>query len=66
MLINDADTIQTTIAVIGNILNHLSSTPGPSKISYARADAIACFSAQFLYESIINSLASWTPQWKDG
>ena len=64
--INDADAIQTTIAVINNVLNHLSSAPGPSKISYARADAIACFSARLLYESVINSLASWTPQWEDG
>jgi origin recognition complex subunit 5 len=66
MYINDADAIQTTIAVIDNVLNHLSSAPGPSKISYARADAIACFSARLLYESVINSLASWTPQWEDG
>ena len=66
MYINDADAIQTTIAVINNVLDQLSSTPGPSKISYARADAIACFSARLLYESVINSLASWTPQWEDG
>ncbi|KIJ93700.1 hypothetical protein K443DRAFT_684291 [Laccaria amethystina LaAM-08-1] len=65
MYINDADAIQTTISVIDNVLNHLSSAPGPSKISYARADAIACFSARLLYESVINSLASWTPQWED-
>jgi len=35
-----ADAIQTTIAVIDNVLNHLSSAPGPSNISYARADAM--------------------------
>ena len=66
MYINDADAIQTTIAVIDSVLDHISSAPGPSKISYARADAIACFSARLLYESMINSLASWTPQWEDG
>ena len=66
MYINDANAIQITIAVIDNVLNHLSSAPGPSKISYARTDAIACFSARLLYESIINSLACWTPQWEDG
>ena len=66
MYINDADAIQITIAIIDNVLNHLSSAPGPSKISYARTDAIACFSAWLLYESIINSLARWTPQWEDG
>ena len=54
--VNDADAIQTTIAVIDNVLSHLSFAPGPSKISYARADAIACFSARLLCESIINSL----------
>ena len=66
MYINDADAIQTTIAVIDNVLDHISSAPGPSKISYAHADAIACFSARLLYESVIYSLASWTPQWEDG
>ena len=45
---------------------HLSSAPGPSKVSYARADAIGCLSARLLYESIINSLANWTPQCEDG
>ena len=56
------DVIQTTTAVIDNVLDHLSSTPGPSKISYAYADAIAYFSAWLLCESIISCLASWTPQ----
>ena len=63
---NDADDIQTTIAVIDNVLDHLSSAPGASKISDASADAIACFSAWLFYESIIDSLPSWTPQWEDG
>jgi len=49
MYMNDTDAIQTTIAVIDNVLDHLSSPPGPSKISYARADAIACFSTRLLY-----------------
>ena len=57
-----ADVIQTTIALIDDILNHLSSAPGPLKISYARADAIARFSARLLYGATINSVAAWTPQ----
>jgi origin recognition complex subunit 5 len=66
MYLNDTDAIPTTIAVINNVLDHLSSPPGPSKISYACTDAIACFSARLLSESIINALASWAPQWEDG
>ncbi|KIJ91502.1 hypothetical protein K443DRAFT_686000 [Laccaria amethystina LaAM-08-1] len=52
--------------VINNVLDHLSSPPGPSKISYACTDAIACFSARLLSEPIIHALASWMPQWEDG
>jgi len=33
MYINDSAAIQTTIAVINNVFDQLSSTPGPSKIS---------------------------------
>ncbi|EDR02136.1 uncharacterized protein LACBIDRAFT_332701 [Laccaria bicolor S238N-H82] len=38
--INDADAMQTTIAVIDNVLDHLSFAPGPSKISYQAGGTI--------------------------
>jgi len=66
MYLNATAAIPTSIAVINNVLDHLSSPPEPSKISYACADAIACFSGRLLYESIINAQASWVPQWEDG
>ncbi|EDR06735.1 uncharacterized protein LACBIDRAFT_299558 [Laccaria bicolor S238N-H82] len=58
--------MQTTIAVIDNVLDHLSFAPGPSKISYVRADAIAYFSTPLFYESVNNPLASWRHHWENG
>ena len=56
-----ADAIQITIAVIDNVLNNLLSAPGPT-----HAQMPSCFSERLLYESIINSVATWTPQRGDG
>lgn len=35
-------------------------------LRYASVDAILCFNARLLYDSIVNALAEWEPEWDEG
>ncbi|KAF8154503.1 origin recognition complex subunit 5 C-terminus-domain-containing protein [Crassisporium funariophilum] len=67
--IQDMDALQTTITVVDALLRDCSEMPplsSPFKVCYARVDTIACFTARLFYESVINTLAGWTPTWAEG
>ncbi|RDB16484.1 Origin recognition complex subunit 5 [Hypsizygus marmoreus] len=68
LYINDTTSPRVSGAVIGSILEEIQNKqPGPSKrVHFARINAIACFSARLLYDSILNSLTRWEPSWNDG
>ncbi|KAG5342190.1 hypothetical protein C0989_004928 [Termitomyces sp. Mn162] len=57
-----------TGSTIATLLDRIVSTdPGPSKrIHFAKVNAIACLTARLLYDSILNVLAKWSPDWNDG
>lgn len=66
--INDPISPRTTSLVVDSVLkNFIEELPGPSTtIRAAKVNAISCFSARLLYDSILNSLANWESHWDDG
>jgi origin recognition complex subunit 5 len=46
------------------LLAHLSSS-SPTFL-HAQVDAIECFNARLFYDTVLNSLAKWEPQWQSG
>lgn len=66
--INDPISPRTTSMIVDSIFEKfIEEFPGgSSSIRAAKVNAISCFSARLLYDSILNSLASWEAQWDDG
>lgn len=66
--INDPISPRTTSLVVDSVLKKfIEESPGSStRIRTAKVNAISCFSARLLYDSILNSLAAWESHWDDG
>jgi origin recognition complex subunit 5 len=66
--INDPISPRVTASVVGSTLESLlDAVPGPSaKIRHAKVNAISCFSARLLYDSVLNALSRWNASWDDG
>ncbi|KAH9476054.1 Origin recognition complex subunit 5 [Psilocybe cubensis] len=67
--VQDTEALGTSLGAVDALLRDLRNQPAsecPSKIYYARVDSIACFTARLFYESVINSLVEWEPDWEDG
>ncbi|THH29905.1 hypothetical protein EUX98_g4289 [Antrodiella citrinella] len=43
-----------------------ASQSGGPRIVHASVNAIACFTPRLFYDTVLNALADWTPQWEDG
>lgn len=66
--INDTICPRLTSSIVASLLDKIDSTdPGPSKrVHFAKVNAVACFTARLLYDSILNALTKWSPDWNDG
>ncbi|KAF8066619.1 origin recognition complex subunit 5 C-terminus-domain-containing protein [Lyophyllum atratum] len=67
--INDATSPRVTASVVAFLLEDIqrNADPGPSKrVHYAKVNAVACFTARLLYDSILNALTKWNASWDDG
>ena len=66
--INDPVSPRVTASVVDYMLEtSLDVSLGPSiKIRHAKVNAISCFSARLLYDSILNTLSRWNASWDDG
>ncbi|PPQ88839.1 LOW QUALITY PROTEIN: hypothetical protein CVT25_010269 [Psilocybe cyanescens] len=67
--IQDTEAFTITLGAIDALLRDLakiSPSECPSKLHYARVDSVACFTSRLFYESVINSLVGWEPDWEDG
>ncbi|KAF9007118.1 origin recognition complex subunit 5 C-terminus-domain-containing protein [Cyathus striatus] len=68
--ISDSESPRTTANVVHDVLESLSSSSPsstrPVKIHYASIDGISCFNARLFYDSVINQLAGWEPEWEEG
>lgn len=63
--VQDTESTRTTAAVVEALLRDIC-TQSNTKIRSAIVDSVVCFTARLFYESVINSLAGWTPAWEDG
>lgn len=69
IFIHDPETVRLTASVVRSTLHELSSEPPTaesSQIKYACVNAVACFSPRILYDTALNALAGWTPDWRNG
>ncbi|KAG6914474.1 hypothetical protein DXG01_017051 [Tephrocybe rancida] len=66
--INDTTCPRLTGLIVGEILDRIEDVnPGPSKrVHYAKVNAVVCFTARLLYDSILNALTRWNANWADG
>lgn len=66
--INDTTCPRITSSIVASLLDNIESTdPGPSKrVYFAKVNAVACFTARLLYDSVLNALTKWSPDWNDG
>ncbi|KAG6901780.1 hypothetical protein C0995_008026 [Termitomyces sp. Mi166 len=66
--INDTVCPRIAGSIVATLLDKIERTdPGPSKrVHFAKVNAVACFTARVLYDSILNALTKWDPDWNDG
>ncbi|KAF7792653.1 hypothetical protein EIP86_003750 [Pleurotus ostreatoroseus] len=65
VFINDPITPRLSASILRSRLGQKHSAQ-KTNIFCACVDASSCFSPKILYDTIINSLASWVPDWADG
>ncbi|KAI0674235.1 origin recognition complex subunit 5 C-terminus-domain-containing protein [Trametes maxima] len=67
IFVHDPDNSRLTSCVIASALQSLTLQKDACvNIAYACLSAVACFSPRVLYDSALNSLAGWIPDWDDG
>ncbi|KAH9896798.1 origin recognition complex subunit 5 C-terminus-domain-containing protein [Cubamyces lactineus] len=67
IFVHDPEHARLTSSVIRSTLDSLAShNDSHANIYYAHINAVACFSPRILFDTALNSLARWTPDWKDG
>lgn len=60
----DSDSPRLASSCVRNMLQKMSErTP---HLSYAFANAVACFTPRLFFDTVINALARHTPSWEDG
>ncbi|KAI0746673.1 origin recognition complex subunit 5 C-terminus-domain-containing protein [Daedaleopsis nitida] len=66
VFLHDPETARLTSSVVRSTLQALSTSADPLTIKYACLDAVACFSPRLLFDTALNALANWTPDWQAG
>ncbi|KAF8553155.1 putative origin recognition complex, subunit 5-like protein [Imleria badia] len=64
--ITDTVNPRVTTSVIDAIFHDASSIPGAPPTLYAHVNAVACFTPRVFYDTVLNTLAGWTPSWENG
>ncbi|KAI0371882.1 hypothetical protein BV20DRAFT_978516 [Pilatotrama ljubarskyi] len=67
IFIHDPENARLTSSVIASTLKVLSSqNDADVDLSYAFLNAVTCFSPRVLFDTALNALARWTPDWENG
>ncbi|RDX41623.1 hypothetical protein OH76DRAFT_188022 [Lentinus brumalis] len=71
IFIHDPESSRLAASVVRSALQDLASQPlvtdtGLTQLKFACVNAVACFSARIIYDTALNALAGWTPDWRDG
>ncbi|KAI0330642.1 hypothetical protein GY45DRAFT_1323379 [Cubamyces sp. BRFM 1775] len=67
IFVHDPEHARLTSSVIRTTLDSLAShNDSHTNLLYAHLDAVACFSPRILFDTALNALARWTPDWEAG
>ncbi|KAF7313925.1 hypothetical protein HMN09_00550800 [Mycena chlorophos] len=65
IFIHDPISARTSASVVSTLLKSRASDAS-TRVHFAHATAAACFHTRLLYDTVLNQLAQWQPQWEDG
>ncbi|KAI0635099.1 origin recognition complex subunit 5 C-terminus-domain-containing protein [Trametes polyzona] len=64
IFVHDPENARLTSSVVSSILQAITvQNDAHVIISYACVNAVACFSPRILFDTVLNALARWTPDW---
>ncbi|KAI0777624.1 origin recognition complex subunit 5 C-terminus-domain-containing protein [Trametes elegans] len=67
IFVHDPENPRLTSSVVASALDTLASqNDAHVNLTYAHLNAVACFSPRVLFDTALNSLARWTPDWDHG
>ncbi|OJA16419.1 hypothetical protein AZE42_07233 [Rhizopogon vesiculosus] len=66
LYITDRHNPRTTALVLDRIYSNKVDTLVCPHIRFARINAVACFTARLLYDTVLNALAGWKVTWDNG
>ncbi|EIW55782.1 uncharacterized protein TRAVEDRAFT_130191 [Trametes versicolor FP-101664 SS1] len=67
IFVHDPENARLTSSVVTSTLDNLASqSDAPVNLTYSCVNAVACFSSRILFDTALNSLAGWTPDWDTG
>ncbi|KAG5645389.1 hypothetical protein DXG03_006342 [Asterophora parasitica] len=67
LYINDATSPRVTGSAVASAVDDAQKRPDSStRVQFAKVNAVACFTARLLYDSILNALTGWKPTWDEG
>lgn len=62
--VNDATTAHLTANLIADVLGNLDDPL--AQIHSAYVDAVSCFNSRIFYDTVLNAIVAWKPNWQDG
>ncbi|KAJ7743175.1 putative origin recognition complex, subunit 5-like protein [Mycena metata] len=67
LYVTDPVSPRTTAAVVNSVLSSMArSSDASSRVYHAQINAVACFNARILYDTVLNQLAGWQVEWGAG
>lgn len=67
IFVHDPENPRLTATSISSALRTLASEPDDLvQLRYACVNAVSCFSARIFFDTALNALAGWTPDWQGG
>ncbi|KAI0360740.1 hypothetical protein OH77DRAFT_1418741 [Trametes cingulata] len=67
IFIHDPENARLTSSVVASTLELLASQNDAAvDLTYSCLNAVACFSSRVLFDTALNALARWTPDWENG
>jgi len=66
LYITDRHNPRITASVLDDIYNNKADASGSPHVRFVHINAVACFTARLLYDTVLNALAGWEVAWENG
>ncbi|KAJ7026282.1 origin recognition complex subunit 5 C-terminus-domain-containing protein [Mycena alexandri] len=63
LYVTDPVSPRTTAVVVNSVLSSMARSDASSRVYHAQINAVACFNARILYDTVLNQLAGWQVEW---